>query len=59
MYYNLNETELTQMAELLNIDLDKLTARLDLDDEIIIAAVSGDCVKIRTRKGQEFTLNLK
>lgn len=53
MYYNLNETELTQMAELLNIDLDldKLSARLDLEDEILIAAVSENTVKIRTRNG--------
>jgi len=59
MYHNLNEIELTQMSKLLNIDLDKLTAQLDLEDEILIAAVSENSVKIRTKKGQQFFLDLK
>ena len=59
MYYDFNKSELGRIADLLNLNPDKLMERLDFQDEITILAVFEDGIKIRTKNGQEIFLNLK
>lgn len=59
MIYDFNKAELSQMAELLGVDVNSLQTRLDLDDDITIIAVFENSIKVRTAKGQQFILNLK
>ena len=59
MIYDFNKNELIRIADLLNLNPDKLMERLDFQDEITILAVFEDGIKIRTKNGQEIFLNLK
>ena len=59
MFYDFNKSELGRIADLLNLNPDKLMERLDFQDEITILAVFEDGIKIRTKNGQEIFLNLK
>ena len=59
MIYDFNKSELVRIADLLNLNPDKLMERLDFQDEITILAVFEDGIKIRTKNGQEIFLNLK
>lgn len=59
MFYDFNKNELIRIADLLNLNPDKLMERLDFQDEITILAVFEDGIKIRTKNGQEIFLNLK
>jgi hypothetical protein len=59
MFYDFNKSELGRIADLLNLNPDKLMERLDFQDEITILAVFEDGIKIRTKNGQEIFLTLK
>ena len=59
MIYDFNKNELIRIADLLNLNPDKLMERLDFQDEIILLAAFQNGVKIKTKNGQEIFLNLK
>lgn len=59
MIYDLNRSELSEIAKLSNIDVDSLRKRLDMEDVFKIIVVFEDRIKIRTKSGSELILNLK
>ena len=59
MIYNLHKDELIRVSDLLNIGIDEVSTRLDIEDEILVISAFEDGIKIRTRKGCELILNLK
>lgn len=59
MIYDLHKNELIRVSDLLNIDIDELPTRLDLEDEVLVIAIFENSIKVRTKSGSQLILKLK